>query len=84
MSRKERARSQPDRLAALLASGAHAAAAQTARGALAEPAASPEDRARAGAVLASLAPEPLAVAAGVAGAALAGAIAIWLGLGGAR
>lgn len=84
MSRKERARPQPDRLAALVASGAHGAAALAARGTLAEPRSTPEERARAGAVLASLAPEPLAVAAGLAGVAVAIAIGIWVGLGGAR
>lgn len=84
MSRKERGLPQPDRLAALLASGAHADAARAARAALAEPAASPEERARAGAALASLAPEPFAVIAGLAGVALAIVLGIWVAMGGAR
>jgi hypothetical protein len=84
MSRKERHRPSPDRLAALLASGAHAGAARAARAAPAEPGASEEERARAGSVLASLGPEPFAVAAGLAGVAVAIAIGIWLAMGGAR
>ncbi len=84
MSRKERARPRPDRLATLLASGAHRAAGRAARGTLAEPGSTPEERARAGAVLASLAPEPMAIAAGLAGLAVAVAIGVWVGLGGAR
>jgi hypothetical protein len=71
-------------MAELLACGAHAAATRAARRMLAEPNASAEDRARAGAVLASLAPEPFAVMAGVAGTALAIALGVWVGLGGAR
>ncbi len=71
-------------MAALLAAGAHRTAAGAARAALSDPGASAEERARAQAVLSSLAPEPLAAVLGVAGATLAVAIAIWVGLGGGR
>jgi hypothetical protein len=84
MSRRERARVRPDRLAALLASGAHRAAAREARAVLAQPGATEEERARAGSALGSLAPELVAVVAGLAGVAAATAIGIWLVAGGAR
>jgi hypothetical protein len=84
MSRKERNRGRTDRLAAFLESGEHRAASCLARALLAEPGTTDEERARAGAVLASLAPEPIAVVAGLAGAALALLLGIWVGLGGAR
>ena len=84
MSRKEPSRRQPDRLSALLSEGAHGAAVRAAHRALADQGTTPDERAQAGAVLASLAPEPFAVAAGVTGATVAIAIAIWMVLGGAR
>lgn len=84
MSRKQKAAATPSRLEALLASGDHRAAARDARAVLADPGATPEQRAQASAVLASLTPEPLAVAFGLAGAAAAVALAVWAALGGAR
>lgn len=84
MSRTENAPQAPaGRLEALLVAGAHGQARREARRLLADPAAPPEARARAGAVLASLAPEPLAVALGVAGALGAAALTVWLAVGGA-
>ena len=83
MSRKARA-AAPSRLEALLASGDHRAAAREARGVLADAGAPPERRAQAGAVLTSLAPEPLALLLGLAGAGVSIALAIWASLGGAR
>jgi hypothetical protein len=84
MSRKERARTRPDRLATLLETGAHGPAARAARTALAGAEASADDRSRAGAVLASLAPEPAAVIAGLVGVVIAVAVTVWMVLGGAR
>lgn len=84
MSRKQKAAAPPSRLEALLASGDHRAAAREARAALADPAAAPEQRARAGAVLASLRPEPLAVVLGLLGAGAAVALTAWAALGGGR
>lgn len=84
MSRKERARGRPDPLAALLASGDHGGAARAAAAVVEDPAASEAERAGARAVRSSLAPEPLALAAGLTGIALALAIGIWVALGGAR
>jgi hypothetical protein len=84
MSRKERTRAQPDRLAALLASGAHGAAARAARAVLAQPDAPEEERARAGTALRSLAPDPFAAVAGLAGVGVAIAIGIWLVAGAVR
>ena len=84
MSRRERTRAQPDRLSALLASGAHGAAARMARAVLAQPDAPEEDRARAATALRSLTPEPFAAVAGLAGVGVAVAIGIWLVAGAAR
>jgi hypothetical protein len=84
MSRKQKAAATPSRLEALLASGDHRAAAREARAVLADPAAAPGERAQAAAALASLAPEPLALAFGLAGAVAALALAAWAALGGAR
>jgi hypothetical protein len=84
MSRKPKAVAAPSRLEALLGSGDHRAAAREARAILADPAAAPEQRDRARALLASLGPEPLAVAFGLAGAVAAVALSIWVALGGAR
>ena len=84
MSRKEKATARPARLETVLASGDHRAAALEARATLADAGASPEQRARAGAVLASLAPDPFAVALGILGALLAIALSAWLAAGGGR
>ena len=84
MSRKQKAAAAPSRLEALLGSGDHRAAAREARAVVADPAATQEQRAQAGAVLASLTPEPLAVAFGLVGAVAAVALAVWAALGGAR
>jgi hypothetical protein len=73
MARDRRKGAQPDGLAALLEAGDHRAARAMARARLAGGAADPE----AGAVLASLAPEPGAVVAGVVGLLAAAAIAAW-------
>ncbi len=69
MSRRERRTARADRLRALLDAGDHRAARAEARLVLANPAAAEEERAAASAVLASLAPEPGAVAAGALGVA---------------
>ena len=84
MSRKQKAAAAPSRLEALLGSGDHRAAAREARAVLADAAATPEQRAQARAVRASLTPEPLAVAFGLAGAIAAMALSAWAVLGGAR
>lgn len=83
MSRKQKA-ARTDRLETLLDSGDHRAAAREARSVLADPESSQERRSRAGAVLASLAPEPLALALGLLGVAVAAALSVWTALGGAR
>jgi len=84
MSRKERAGARPERLAELLSSGAHAAARREAAAALSDPEAPPQRKERARAVLAALAPERGALLAGLAGVAMALALAGWVLLGGAR
>jgi hypothetical protein len=84
MSRKEREGTRPDRLAELLASGAHAAARREARAVLADPGATPPRKERASAVLASLAPEPGALWLGLSGVVVSLALTVWLLLGGAR
>ncbi|HYD43432.1 MAG TPA: hypothetical protein VEB43_21550 [Anaeromyxobacter sp.] len=84
MSRKQKAAAVPSRLEALLGSGDHRAAAREAGAILADGAATPEQRARARAALGSLTPEPLAVAFGLAGVAVAVALSVWVALGGAR
>jgi hypothetical protein len=84
MSRKEKRVARSGRLEVLLAAGAHGAAARAARAVRADDGADPEERARAGAVLASLSPDPLAVALGLLGAAGAVVLAGWLASGGAR
>lgn len=84
MSRKEKSAARSGRLEALLAAGAHGAAAREARAVRADEGASPDERARAAAMLASLSPDPLAVALGLLGAAGAVALAGWLAAGGAR
>lgn len=84
MSRKQKPAAAPRRLDSLLASGDHRAAARDARAVLADATAAPEQRAQAGAVLASLSPEPFAVALGLAGVGVAIALAIWAAFGGAR
>lgn len=83
MSRKQKA-AAPSPFEARLATGDHRAAAREARTVLADPAASPDERARAGAVLASLSPEPLALALGIVGVGVSIALAVWAALGGAR
>jgi len=70
------------RLGALLSGGDHARARAEARRLLADPGATEADRQEAGAALASLRPEPGAVAVAAIGAALALAVVGWLLLGG--
>ncbi|HET6410620.1 MAG TPA: hypothetical protein VFG53_01080 [Anaeromyxobacter sp.] len=84
MSRKEKTRPRLDKLAALLLSGDHREATRIARAWLADPARAGEERTRASAVLASLAPEPSAAIAGAVGVVAALAIGIWACLGGGR
>jgi len=84
MSRKEKTRPRQDKLAALLLSGDHREATRIARARLADPARAGEERTRASAVLASLAPEPAAAIAGAVGVVAALAIGIWTCLGGGR
>lgn len=72
MVRRERTRPGPARrLEALLEAGDHRAAAAEARRALADAGSDDEERRAARAVLASLRPEPGAVAAGLAGVLVA-------------
>ncbi|HVO21449.1 MAG TPA: hypothetical protein VMU15_19465 [Anaeromyxobacter sp.] len=84
MSRKERAGARPERLAELLASGAHASARREATAVLSDPDAPPQRKERARATLAALAPEPGALLAGLVGVAIALAVSGWVLLGGAR
>jgi hypothetical protein len=84
MSRTESRSGHPGRPESLLVSGDHGAAALAARSILADAGSPAEERARAGAVLASLSPEPLALVLGGLGVALAVALALWVALGGAR
>lgn len=81
MSRKE---IPADRFTALLEAGAHGLAAREARAVLADVGAAAQARARAGAVLASLAPERLAVIAGGAGLLVAVGLTAWAAAGVAR
>jgi hypothetical protein len=78
MARDRRKGAQAEGLAALLEAGDHRAARAMARARLAGGAPDPD----AAAVLASLAPEPAAVVAGIVGAAAAAAIAAWTVLAG--
>lgn len=84
MSPTENAAARSGRLEALLAAGAHRAAAREARAVLADAAAAPDDRARAEASLASLAPDPVALVLGLAGVIGSLALAVWVTTGGAR
>jgi hypothetical protein len=78
MPRKERRASPADRIRTLLDAGDHRAARAEARALLADPAAADADRGNAAAALASLAPEPGAVVAGVLGVAAAVVLATLL------
>ena len=78
MSRRERGRSaRPDRITELLSEGAHAAAREAAQAMLADSKAPEGERGSARAALASLRPEPGAVAVGLVGVALATGVALW-------
>ncbi len=76
MSRKERRSPRAEPIRAALESGDHAAARAAARGILADPGASEEDRAAARDALASLRPEPAAAAAAAIGVVAAVVIAV--------
>lgn len=76
MSRKERQGPRALRIRALLDAGDHGAAAGEARRLLADAAATDGERAEAGAILASLAPERGAVLAGALGLAAALALTV--------
>ncbi len=71
MSRKERRPARAERLRALVEAGDHGAARAEARAVLADGGAPPEERAAAGEVLSSLAPDRGALVAGAVGAAAA-------------
>lgn len=75
---------RPGRLESLLAAGDHRTAGREARAVLADAAAPQEQRARAGAVLVSLSPEPVSVALGLLGALGSAALVVWLTAGGGR
>lgn len=72
------------RLRELLDAGDHRAAAEEARRRVADAGASAADRAAAAAALASLRPEPGAVAVGLVGLALSAAVVLWTALGAGR
>jgi hypothetical protein len=82
MARKVRRTSPHGRLRELLEDGDHRRARAEARAILADAAAPEADRAEAAAVLSSLAPDHLVVAAGLVGVALAIALVVWAVLGG--
>lgn len=85
MVRRERTRPGPARrLEALLEAGDHGAAAAEARRVLADAERGDEERRAARAALASLRPEPGALAAGLGGVLLALAVALWTVLESAR
>lgn len=77
MARKDRRNPAGGRLRALLEAGDHRAARAAARAVLADGAAGKDERAEASAALASLAPDRGVVAAGLAGVAVAVALAVW-------
>ena len=76
MSRKERRPARVDRIRALVDAGDHGAARVEARAVLADAGAPPEERAAAGEVLASLAPDRGALVAGAVGVATAVVLSI--------
>lgn len=83
MSRRERPRpGRPDRIRELLEAGDHRGAAEEARRRLADPGADGRDAAAA--ALASLRPEPGAVAVGLLGVALSVAVVLFTALGAGR
>ncbi len=85
MSRRERPRAgRSGRVRELLEAGDHRSAAVEARRGLADAATGEEERAVLAAALASLRPEPGAVAVGVGGLALSLAVTLWTVLGGGR
>jgi hypothetical protein len=85
MSRRERPRAgRAGRVRELLAAGDHREAADEARRALADAATGEEERAALAAALASLRPEPGAVAVGVVGLLLSLAVTLWTVLGSGR
>lgn len=85
MSRRERPRAgRAGRVRELLEAGDHREAAAEARRGLADAAAGEEERAVLAAALASLRPEPGAVAVGVGGLVLSLAVTLWTVLGGGR
>jgi DNA-binding LacI/PurR family transcriptional regulator len=77
MARKDKARGRAGRLEALLAAGDHGGARAEARALLADPEASGEEREAAAHLLASLRPEPAALACAAVSVALAVALAAW-------
>jgi hypothetical protein len=78
MSKARRERGPSGRLATLLEVGDHGAARREARRVLGDPAADEAARREAAAVLASLEPEPGAVAVGLGGVVLGAAIVGWI------
>jgi hypothetical protein len=68
---------RPERIAALLAEGAHRGARLEAEAVLADPQASPDEREAARGAILSLRPEPGALVVGAAGAVFALALALW-------
>jgi len=78
MTRTRRDRSAGERLDALVEAGDHAAARSGARRLAADPAATQADREAAAGLLRSLQPDGGAVGVGLAGLALASAVAAWL------
>jgi hypothetical protein len=77
MARKDWRTSPHGRLRELLEAGDHRQARAEARAILADAAAPEADRAEAAAVLSSLAPDRMVVAAGLVGIAVAIALAVW-------
>jgi plasmid stability protein len=85
MSRREKPRpGRTVRVRELLESGDHRSAAVEARAVLTDAACGEDERAGAAAALASLRPEPAAVAVGLGGVVLSLAVVLWMVLGSGR